>query len=269
MTKSPLIKYFNHVPDKCSITRAAKAFGLDKEDFLNWAHDHAIKLYVSLDIGLGITGNGEEINDYMRLYSITENRISEQLKTLKQDQAELKRALELEQEKIQHEQLCLHPILSAISLAPTESRNHNGYEALGRWVIPPCYALEFINNETVKIDELFTDFSMMCGVELDKPYTANINKLSIAKEDLQKIAQSLKSGNPLPIINCDEPPFHPEAKKPRKQREDLGSIKLIEMLLDRDKDLTAVKTISKKYDILEGSLAKEGKVMPISKRTLQ
>tara|TARA_R110002167_G_scaffold57840_9_gene164044 strand:- start:62946 stop:63752 length:807 start_codon:yes stop_codon:yes gene_type:complete len=200
MTINPLIKFFKIIPDKCSIALAAKVFGLDIERFLDWAHEHSIRLFIDLDTGVPIIGDGEEINVHTHFYAAIEPKDM------------------LESDLVQQE--LIKQSLSIITIVTTEDKYHDAYAAEGRWIFPPCHALDLRKSGIVKTVHLLADFSMMCGVELDQPHTVDIRDLSIARKDLELIALHLKTGEPLPSIYNGGLEAQPDFKKPRKQREE-------------------------------------------------
>ncbi len=119
MAKNPLLKYFNHIPDKCSVLRAAEAFGLEKEDIFNWAEEHAIKLYIDLQIPLPVIGDGTEIDDYARGYQNLCNLNAQDIALIEEEQQAVKQSR------------------SSIELSYTQDTYNNNYQIHGRWLLPP------------------------------------------------------------------------------------------------------------------------------------
>ena len=197
VAKNPLLNFFKHIPDKVSPARAAKAFDLEIEDFLTWAEGHSIKFHLDLEHGLPIIGEGNEIEVCQHFYE--------------QHQ---------EDEQLSLEKLAFEQSRSEIRLHQTNDDYEKIYEAQGRWMISPYLAIAFRLSDTIELNELCADFSMMCGVELEQPIKVNINELNITLLDLEKIANHLiKPIEPLPS-HFNEGLKRPNQRKPRKQREE-------------------------------------------------
>ena len=249
MAKNPLIQHFNHIPDQCSITRAAKAFDLDIEDILNWAEKQAIKLYVDLKEPLPIIGDGTEIDDYLRAFKIIENQN-------KLGSTELK----LQEQAVEDS-------LSSIDIGHTSGNYYAHYQIEGRWAIPPFYISNYRKTDEIEVEELYADFSLLCGVELTHPFTINIHALNICQVDLIRIAQAIKEQVPLPCI------YDPGAillpKKSRKPRTDICTVTFISQLLHLISDLDGITSRPRQFAILQSLMAERGLDIAVEESTFK
>ncbi len=138
---------------------------------------------------------------------------------------------------------------------------------MGAGYSPPFYAHEFRNSDYIEIDELYTDFSMLCGVELAEPYLLSLQTLNIINFDLERIAEHLTYGHPLPSLQNGLLHESLTKMKKRKPREESGHFQLLKIVMGEVPYLKADMSANKTYDVLAQQLARKGKAMPICVRT--